>query len=120
MFIAWTQIRTPTQLEAGGVKRIVLANVAATTNILAFYETTNAITCTGGGTSNAGLQLYNATAMTWTDHTQKIGVCAGGASNPKVINFQGGYNMCIATKPDDANMVYLGGVEIYSDVRQNP
>ena len=111
--ITWTQIRTPTQLEAGGVKRIVLANVAATTNILALYETTNAITCTGGGTSKAGLQLYDATAMTWTDHTQKISTCASGASNPKVISFQGGYNMCMTTKPDDANMVYLGGVEIY-------
>lgn len=111
--ITWAQIRMPSQLDAGGVKRIVLANVAATANILAFYETTSPITCTGGGTSNAGLQLYDATAMTWTDHSQKIGACAGGSSNPKVISFQGGYNMCITTKPDDANMVYLGGVEIY-------
>jgi hypothetical protein len=40
-------------------------------------------------------------------------VCASGNSDPKVINFQGGYNMCIVTKPDDGNTVYLGGTEIY-------
>ena len=108
--IGWTQIRTPEQLIAGGVKRITLANVANTANILAFYETNTAITC-GGGTSNAGLQLFDG--ATWTDHSQKIGTCAGGASDPKVINFQSGYNMCITTKPDDANIVYLGGTEIY-------
>lgn len=111
--IAWTKIRTPTDLNAGGVKRIVLANVAATANILALYENTTPITCTGSGTSEAGLQLYNATAMTWTDHSQKVGNCAGGGSNPKNISFQGGYNMCIVTKPNDGDMVYLGGVEIY-------
>ena len=111
--ITWTQIISATQLNAGGVKRIVLANVAATANILALYETTTSITCTSGGTSNAGLQLYDANAMTWTNHSQKIGICAAGSSDPKVINFQNGYNMCMTTKPDDADYVYLGGTEIY-------
>lgn len=107
----WTKIRTPTELHASGVKRIVLANVAATANILAFYETVNNVAC---GASKAGLQLYDPTGMgSWTDHTAKIGVCATGGSNPKQIDFQGGYNMCITTKPDDADYVYLGGVEIY-------
>jgi Secretion system C-terminal sorting domain len=111
--IAWTKIRTPAELNAVGVKRIVLANVAATANILALYENTTPIMCTGGGTSEAGLQLYNATTTTWTDHSQKVGNCAGGTSNPKNISFQGGYNMCVVTKPNDGDMVYLGGVEIY-------
>ncbi len=113
--ITWTRIRTPTQLQAGGVKRITLANAGNTANIYAFYETTTAITCTGmgGGTSNAGLQLYTVGTDTWTDHSQKIGACTSGASDPKVINFQDGYNMCITTKPDDGNIVFLGGTEIY-------
>jgi Secretion system C-terminal sorting domain len=113
--IAWTPIRTPAQLAAGGVGRITLSNVANTANIVAFYEMTTPVTCTSNNavTSNAGLQLFNATASTWTDHTQKIGDCAAGTSNPKVINFQGGYNMCIATKPNDPDFVYLGGTEIY-------
>ena len=115
--ITWTKIRSSTQLQTGGVKRIVLANAGSTADIYAFYETTNAITCTLPmapiTTSNAGLQFYNVGTDTWTDHTQKIGACAGGASDPKVINFQSGYNMCITTKPDDGNIVFLGGVEIY-------
>ena len=111
--ITWTRIRTPTQLQAGGVKRITLANAGNTANIYAFYETTTPITCTGGGTSNAGLQFYYPTGMTWTDHSQKIGTCAGGTSDPKVINFQDGYNMCITTKPDDSRIIFLGGTEIY-------
>ena len=111
--ITWAKIATPVQLNAGGVKRITLANAGATANIYAFFENTAPITCTGGGTSEAGLQFYDATAMTWTDHSQKVGNCAGGASNPKNIAFQGGYNMCIVTKPDDANLIYLGGTEVY-------
>lgn len=106
--IAWTPIRTSAEL-GNGPKRIVLSNVANTANILAFYETTTS-PC---ATSKVGLQLYDATATTWTDHSSKISVCATGASNPKVIASQGGYNMCITTKPNDANLVYLGGTEIY-------
>jgi Secretion system C-terminal sorting domain len=107
----WTKIRTPTELDAGGTKRIVLSNVANTANILAFYETTANVAC---GASKVGLQLYDPTGMgTWADHTAKIGVCAGGTTTPKAISSQGGYNMCITTKPNDADIVYLGGVEIY-------
>ena len=106
--IAWTKIATPTVLGNGPL-RIVLANVANTANVLAFYETTTS-PCS---TNKVALQLYNASMMTWTNYSDKIGVCAAGTSNPKVIKSQGGYNMCIATKPDDANTVYFGGTEIY-------
>lgn len=113
--IAWTKIRSSTELDAGGVKRIVLANAGNSANIYAFYEITTPITCTIDNTkkSAAGLQFYSPTTMTWTDHSQKISVCAGGTSDPKVINFQDGYNMCITTKPDDSRIIFLGGTEIY-------
>ena len=111
--INWTKIATPVQLNAGGTKRIVLANAGNTANIYAFFENTTPITCTGGGTSEAGLQFYDVATTTWTDHSQKVSNCAGGASNPKNISFQSGYNVCIVTKPDDANLIYLGGVEVY-------
>lgn len=113
---SWTKIATPNDLNPGGVKRITLANVGNTANVLIFYGVVTPIACGGGGTSEVGLKLYNPAAMptpTFTDHTQLISNCAGGASNPKVIALQDGYNMCIVTKPDDGNMVYLGGTEIY-------
>ncbi len=111
--IGWTKIRTPVQLQAGGVKRITLANAGNTANIYAFYQHTANITCTNSNMSEAGLQAYEVATDTWTDHTQKISNCAGGASNPKNIAFQGGYNVCIVSKPDNPNILYLGGTEIY-------
>jgi Secretion system C-terminal sorting domain len=113
MMGTWTKIATPNDLNVGGVKRITLANVGNTANILVFYEVVTPLACVGGGTSEAGLKSYNPTTMAFVDHSQLISNCAGGTSNPKVIALQGGYNMCIATKPDDGNIVYLGGVEIY-------
>jgi Secretion system C-terminal sorting domain len=110
---SWTKVATTANLDAGGVSRITLANVGNTANILIFYEVITPIACGGGGTSEAGLKTYDPVTMAFTDHSQLISNCAGGASNPKAISLQGGYNMCIVTKPDDGNIVYLGGVEIY-------
>ena len=110
--LTWKQIITSEQLRAGGVDRIVLSNVANTPNILALFEMKTAVAC-NGGTSNAGLQLYDATAAMWTDHSSQIGICAAGTTNPKVLGFQSGYNMCVTTKPDDANVVFLGATEVY-------
>ncbi len=110
--VTWKQIATAEKLHAGGVNRIVLSNVANTPNILAFYEAKTATAC-NGGTNNAGLQLFDAATSTWADHSSQIGICAAGASNPKVLGFQEGYNMCVTTKPDDANIVFLGATEVY-------
>lgn len=114
----WTQIATSTALETGGIKRIVLSNVANTNRILAFCETTTNVACTSGGNTKVVLKEWipsgaGAGDGAWTDHTQKIGNCAASTELLKNINTQGGYNMCMTTKPDDANMVYVGGVEIF-------
>ncbi|MFK7934105.1 MAG: WD40/YVTN/BNR-like repeat-containing protein, partial [Saprospiraceae bacterium] len=107
----WTQVRTPTQLNANGVGRMVLANVANTPGIVVMSQLSTAFSCTGGS-SEAGLHHFDGTS-TWTDHTDKISDCAGGSTSPKGISLQGAYNMCITTKPNDANLVYFGGVEIF-------
>lgn len=108
----WMQERTPVQLNTNGVGRIIIANVANTAGIVAMYQLSMPHTCTSGGTSEAGLQHFDG-ASTWADHTDKISNCAGGTASPKNISLQGAYNMCLTTKPNDANLVYLGGVEIY-------
>lgn len=114
----WTQIATSTALAAGGIKRIVLSNVANTNRILALCETTNNVACTSGGNTKVVLKEWTPSGAgagdgAWTDHTQKIGNCASSSELLKNISTQDGYNMCITTKPDNANMVYLGGVEIF-------
>ena len=114
----WTQIRTTANLNSGGVKRIILSNVANTSAILVMYELTSetAFTCNNSNQSGTGLQYFDGTS-TWTDHTDYIGNCTDEYTSddalPTQIKHQGGYNMCITTKPDDANLVYLGGTEIY-------
>lgn len=114
----WSQIRTGTQLHASGVKRIVIANVANTNGIVVYYQldSETEFTCGNSNTSGVGLHHYDGTS-TWTDHTDKISNCTNSytavANRPTVMNTQGGYNMCITTKPNDADLVYLGGVEIY-------
>jgi len=111
---SWTQVRTEAELASGApteVKRIVLANVASTSGIVALSELDGTYSCSGGGTSEVSLQYFDGT--TWADHTDNISNCSGGSAPTKNIATQDGYNMCITTKPDDANYVYFGGTEIY-------
>ncbi len=107
----WLQLRTPNQLNANGVKRIVLSNVAYTSEVLVMCQLSTSHNC-GGATSEVGLYHFDGTS-TWTDHTGNISDCASGSTSPKSISLQGGYNMCITTKPNDPNFVYLGGVEVF-------
>lgn len=108
----WTLIRTPTQLYADGVGRMVLANVANTDDIVVMSHLFGEFTCSGGGSTETGLHHFDGTS-TWTNHTSNISDCASGSTSPKYINTQGAYNMCLTTKPNDPNLVYLGGVEIF-------
>lgn len=119
--LTWTKIATTATLNPNGaasfghdVERIILANVADTDDILAFYNLYEGggVSC-GGQTSDAGLAHLDGTTNTWTLHSLNIGNCAGGTTSPKVINSQQGYNLALTTKPNDANWVYLGGVEAY-------
>jgi len=117
----WTQVGTTGNLNPTGdagfghdVERIVLANSGNTAGILAFFQLTAnyGFSCSNGSTSQVGLAHYDG-SNTWTNHNDKISECAGGSTSPKVINTQGDYNMCLVTKPDNGNIVFLGGVEIY-------
>lgn len=109
----WMQERTPIQLNADGTGRMLLANVANTSGIVVMSQLSTPFNCsTGGGTSEVGLHHFDGNS-TWTDHTGKISNCAGGSTTPKGISLQGAYNMCITTKPNDPNLVYMGGVEVF-------
>ena len=124
--ITWSSVGTTADLNPAGdpgfgydVERIVLANVANTEDVIAFFQlTTNyGFTCTNGASTNAGLAFYDVSANSWTIHTDKIGSCSNSYTTatalPKQIESQEGYNMAITTKPNDANIVYLGGTESY-------
>lgn len=112
----WTRIRTEADLSSMELGRIILANVANTDDIVVMFEMLNDFTCTNFNTTKTGLVHYDGTSN-WTDHTDKIGDCTDKytAANalPTQLELQGGYNMALATKPDDADIVYLGGTEAY-------
>lgn len=125
----WTQIGTLAELNPTGdagfgydVERIILTNVAATDDILAFFQLTSGFgfTCGNGGSTQAGLAFYDYTSAgvgSWTIHTDEIGNCTdeytASTALPTQLELQGGYNMALATKPNDANIVYLAGTEGY-------
>ncbi len=111
----WTKIAGTgaTNTLATGFERIVLASSPNNPNLVyALYNATE-FTCPNTEKSQAKLEVYNAAgAGTWTDLTNNVGNCASIAGT-KVISPQGGYNLAIAVKPDNASLVYLGGTEIY-------
>lgn len=110
----WTKIAgtsAPNTLGTG-FSRIILASSPNNPNLVyALYNATE-FTCPNGAKSQARLERYNATPNTWTDLSNNVGNCAGIAGT-KTIAPQGGYNLAMAVKPDDATLVYLGGTEIY-------
>ncbi|MCX8209410.1 MAG: T9SS type A sorting domain-containing protein [Lewinella sp.] len=109
--ISWTQVRTGAQLDANGVGRIVLTNLGNTPNIAAFFQLNVTFSCTNSGDSGAGLQVL--VSGVWNNLTDKVGNCNTGSAPTKVLELQGGYNMCMVGKPNDANYIYFGGTEIY-------
>ncbi|NJN77002.1 MAG: hypothetical protein HC803_00630 [Saprospiraceae bacterium] len=117
----WTKIRTTAQLSGAGVGRIVLANAATTAGIYAFIQT-GAFSCTNSNQSAAGLWHFDGTS-TWTNYSDKVGNCTSqytpSTALPTQLELQGGYNMALATKPDDANIVFIGGTEGYRFNRTN-
>lgn len=113
----WTQERSGVQISPSLYSgRIVLANVADTDDIVAFFEYDGNTACSNGSTTGVGLLHFDGTS-TWTSHTDKIGDCSdsytAASALPKQLEIQGGYNMALATKPNDANIVYLAGTEAY-------
>lgn len=94
--------------------RIVLALAPSNENILyALFENNFDNDCAGTIGSEADLWVYDASVPGWTDLSANMpdeGVCHEG-NDP--FSVQGGYDLCIAVKPDDPNTVFIGGTNVY-------
>lgn len=111
----WTQVADGTQL-GGGFGRIVLGSSASNDNLVyALYNTTTNFNCSNSKNISIRLQRLDVSANTWTDFSNAISLCNTSINNDteKNLNPQDGYNLAIAVKPDDANLVYFGGDQIY-------
>ncbi len=93
--------------------RVVLAYAPSSTNIVyALYWNNLSFGCPGG-LPEAELYRWDQTLNTWTDLSANLpneGVCHVG-NDPFAA--QGGYDLVLTVKPDNANTVFIGGTNIY-------
>jgi hypothetical protein len=93
----------------GAYSRIVLALAPSNENILyALY---------GNGQTYPSLEAdlfrYNYATASWTNLSANLPDEPGGSPGNDPFAVQGGYNLVVAVKPDDANVVFIGGTNIY-------
>ena len=116
----WTQIANSTQL-GDNFGRIVLATTAANADFLYTFYNINGSTfdCSNGKKIPIRLQRFSNTSNSWTDFSNYISYCNGSGPNnsgdsTKInCNPQGGYNLALAVKPDNENMIYFSGDQLY-------
>ena len=56
---------------------------------------------------------YDQATGTWSDRSANLPNEPGGSSGNDPFAVQGGYDLVIAVKPDDENVVFIGGTNIY-------
>jgi hypothetical protein len=95
-------------------KRIVLALAPSNQNILyVTYE--NGLSQESAGGANPELDMYKFDfgASTFTNLSANMPDFNGQLNTIDPIASQGGYNILLAVKPDNANVVFLGGTNLY-------
>lgn len=115
---SWTRIAgpggTPTGWNANGAYgRVVLAIAPSNEDILyALYY--------GGATSSCGSPFPEAeffkwtqSTTTWVDRSANMPDESGCLAGNDPFACQGGYDLVVAVKPDDENVVFIGGTNIY-------
>jgi hypothetical protein len=88
--------------------RIVLAAVPTNPDIVYAYVQSFINLC--AGFSRARLFKWDNSTGSWTNLSANLPDCTGSAP---YIDMQGGYNMMIHVKPDDPNVIFLGGTSLY-------
>jgi hypothetical protein len=112
----WTKIAGATAATThanwdanGSYRRVVLALAPSNQNILyALYDD-------GDVYPNIEAELYrwDQSLSTWTDLSANLPDETGGSSGNDPFATQTGYDLVVAVKPDDANVVFIGGTNIY-------
>ncbi|MEM6803191.1 MAG: hypothetical protein AAF696_17425, partial [Bacteroidota bacterium] len=98
---------------AANYGRVVLALAPSDEAVLyALYDNE-----TGGGCATpapeADFFRYDTLTNNWTDLSANLPDEAGCLSGNDPFAIQGGYDLCVAVKPDDPNTVFVGGTNVY-------
>lgn len=99
----------------GAYGRVVLGIAPSSENIVyaMYWDGTTNTTCPTANTE-AELFRWDQNTTTWTDLSANLpnapGECSPG-NDPFAV--QGGYDLVVAVKPDNPNVVFIGGTNIY-------
>ncbi len=106
--VNWSNVSPPTL--AGDPYRMVLGVSQSDANTVYMLAQT-----TRSGASPADHQLFRFDAAngTWTDLTANIPNFEGRVGP---FNSQGGYDLIVSVKPDDPNVIWIGGTNLYRSI----
>ncbi len=94
--------------------RIVLAYAPSNENIVyALYDNNTSSNCAGTAAPEAELFRWDNGTNTWTNLSANLPDEAGCSTGNDPFSIQGGYDLCVAVKPDNANTVFVGGTNLY-------
>lgn len=94
--------------------RVVLALAPSLqTRVYALYNKNVASNCANAPAPEAEFYYWNDTNSTWTDISATLPDEQGCLSGNDPFAVQGGYDLVIGVKPDDANTVFIGGTNAY-------
>ncbi len=94
--------------------RVVLAIAPSNENIVyALYDNKTESSCSGTPAPEAEMFVWNQSTTTWTDLSANLPDEAGCSSGNDPFAVQGGYDLVVKVKPDDASMVFIGGTNLY-------
>lgn len=114
----WTQIAdgsagTPASW-ASSYGRIVLAIAPSNEDkLFALYDNNTSSSCSGTPAPEADLFVYSQAGGTWTDLSANMPDESGCSNGNDPFACQGGYDLSIAVRPNDENVVFIGGTNAY-------
>jgi hypothetical protein len=120
----WTRIAGPGGTPAGwpanaAYGRVVLAIAPSSENLVyAMFSNNFTSGCPGDPVNTvpgveAGLFRWNQTTTTWTNLSATLPDEVGCTSGNDPFAVQGGYDLVVAVKPDDATTVFIAGTNTY-------
>lgn len=94
--------------------RVVLAIAPSSENLVyALYYRNFTSNCAGTTGAEAEFFRYDQSLNSWTDLSATLPDESGCKNGNDPFAVQGGYDLVIAVKPDDANTVFIGGTNVY-------
>lgn len=101
----------------GAYGRVVLGLTPSNANLVyAMYYNNTTSSCTGTPAPEAEFYLWDQSAGSWTDLSATLPDETGCSNGNDPFAVQGGYDMVIAVKPNDANTIVIGGTNVYRSI----